>query len=249
MGAKQRLRKWLDKNDIGIREFCRKIDVSSSFLGSGENVGSDALDKIMSNYPNIDIIWVITGQKNEQNNIHLPKITSQAHKSLYGTRTMPAYYKNDQEIQQFKLRTDAVVDNQSVPLYDIEAVAGLEPIFSAVAESIPMDFITIPNLPKCDGAIHIKGDSMYPLLKSGDIVLYKELQDIENDIFFGEMYLLSLDVGGEEYITVKFVQRADKEGYITLVSQNEHHQPKVVNISKIRALALVKASIRINSMN
>ena len=62
------------------------------------------------------------------------------------------------------------------------------------------------------------------------------------------MYLLSIDIDGEEYITVKYIQKADKEGYVKLVSQNPHHADKDVAIDRIRALALVKASIRMNSM-
>ncbi|MBR6662552.1 MAG: S24 family peptidase, partial [Alistipes sp.] len=107
--------------------------------------------------------------------------------------------------------------------------------------------IHIPNLPKCDGAIYIVGDSMYPLLKSGDIVLYKQLQDI-NSIFWGDMYLLSIDLDGEEYITVKYIQKSEREGYVKLVSQNPHHADKDIEMSRIRAIALVKASIRMNSI-
>ena len=50
---------------------------------------------------------------------------------------------------------------------------------------------------------------MYPLLKSGDIVLYKQLNDI-NDIFWGDMYLLSIDIDGEEYVTVKYIQKSER---------------------------------------
>lgn len=110
-----------------------------------------------------------------------------------------------------------------------------------------MNFIHIPNLPKCDGAIYIVGDSMYPLLKSGDIVLYKQLGNID-DIFWGDMYLLSIDIDGEEYVTVKYIQKSDREGYVKLVSQNPHHADKEVALSRIRAIALVKASIRMNSI-
>ena len=84
-------------------------------------------------------------------------------------------------------------------------------------------------------------------VKSGDIVLYKQLNDI-NDIFWGDMYLLSIDIDGEEYITVKYIQKSDKEGCVRLVSQNVHHADKDVEISRIRALAFVKASIRMNSI-
>ena len=121
------------------------------------------------------------------------------------------------------------------------------PLFADQAQAKPVNFIHIPNLPKCDGAIYIVGDSMYPLLKSGDIVLYKQLGDI-NDIFWGDMYLLSIDIDGEEYVTVKYIQKSDREGYVKLVSQNPHHADKDVAINRIRAIALVKASIRMNSI-
>ncbi len=136
---------------------------------------------------------------------------------------------------------------QSVPLYSVEATAGLVPLFEQQEQYNPINYIHIPNLPKCDGAIYVVGDSMYPLLKSGDIVLYKQLHSLD-DIFWGDMYLLSIDLDGEEYITVKYVQRSDKEECIRLVSQNQHHADKDIEKSRVRAIALVKASIRMNSM-
>ena len=147
----------------------------------------------------------------------------------------------------FRLRSDNSLPMQSVPLYSIEGTAGLVPLITKQEENKPINFIHIPNLPKCDGAIYVSGDSMYPLLKSGDIVLYKQLHNIE-DIFWGDMYLLSIDLDGEEYITVKYIQKSDREGYVRLVSQNPHHADKDIEISRIRALALVKASIRMNSI-
>jgi hypothetical protein len=63
------------------------------------------------------------------------------------------------------------------------------------------------------------------------------------------MYLISIDVDGEEYITVKFIQKSEQEGSIKLVSQNQHHQPRDIEISRIKALAFIKASIRMNAMH
>lgn len=149
----------------------------------------------------------------------------------------------------YKLRTDSNREIQHIPLFNIEATAGLVDLFQNNSDQSPIDTIKIPNLPKCDGALYVSGDSMYPLLKSGDIVAYKQIQDFKNDVFWGEMYLVSVEVGGEEYVSVKYVQKSDKgEDYIKLVSQNQHHQPKDVKLKKVRAMALVKASIRINSM-
>ena len=147
----------------------------------------------------------------------------------------------------FAGRSDRTLPSQSVPLYNIEGTAGLVPLFLDKRSLAPVDYIHIPNLPRCDGAIYVVGDSMYPLLKSGDIVLYKQIGDV-NDIFWGDMYLLSIDIDGEEYVTVKYIQKSEKPGCVKLVSQNPHHADKDIEIGRIRALAFVKASIRMNSI-
>lgn len=144
-------------------------------------------------------------------------------------------------------RTDRTLPLQSVPLYNIEGTAGLVPLFLGQETAKPLDYIHIPNLPKCDGALYVAGDSMYPLLKSGDIILYKQINSID-DVFWGDMYLLSIDIDGEEYITIKYIQRSEEPGCVRLASQNPLHADKDVRMDKIKALAFVKASIRMNSM-
>ncbi|MDN3673113.1 S24 family peptidase [Flavobacterium branchiarum] len=149
----------------------------------------------------------------------------------------------------YRLKTDNNVDNQSIPLYNLEATAGIVSLFKDSKENEPIDFIKIPNLPKCDGAIYVSGDSMYPLLKSGDIVMYKQIHNIKDGIYWGEMYLISVIDDGSEMVMVKYIKKSEKEGYIKLVSQNQHHQERDIPLKKVKALALIKASIRINSMS
>ena len=135
-----------------------------------------------------------------------------------------------------------------ITLYDVEAAANLKSLFDNKDQNI-LGQINIPNIPKCDGAVYVKGDSMYPLLKSGDIVAYKEIPLETSYIFFGEMYLVSIDLDGDEYLTVKYVQHSEKgEDWIKLVSYNQNHQPKDFPLSSVRAMALVKLSIRMNTM-
>ena len=47
---------------------------------------------------------------------------------------------------------------------------------------------------------------------------------------------------------MKYIQKSERPGYVKLVSQNPHHADKEVAQERIRALALVKASIRMNSL-
>ena len=158
--------------------------------------------------------------------------------------------------EQFSLRTDRTIGMQSVPLYELDATAGLVALFDGTTRQVPVSHLQIPDLPPCDGALYVRGDSMYPLLKSGDIVLYKEIpytasKEIPytaSSILWGEMYLLSFTLDGENYITIKYIQRADDDRFVRLVSHNPHHSPKEIPADSIRALALVKASVRFNTM-
>ncbi|HZW63600.1 MAG TPA: S24 family peptidase [Flavobacteriaceae bacterium] len=213
---------------VSYEKFCESIGMTyGSFKGSQKKtaLNSDALDKLLSIYNDVNPGWLLTGKGS------------------------PLIEVTNGSVNVYKLRTDRNHGYQDIPLYDLEATAGLVSLFKHQGDTQPIDFISIPNLPKCDGAVGVTGDSMYPLLKSGDIVMYKELELDINNIFFGEMYLISIDLSGEEYVSVKWIQRSNKgDDYIKLVSENQHHQPKDIPLKKVRALALVKASIRINAM-
>lgn len=150
----------------------------------------------------------------------------------------------------FRLKTDTNIQHQSVPLYDIQASASVVALFRDSSTETPVDHITIPNLPKCDGAIYVSGDSMYPLLKSGDIIMYKKVANEIDNMFWGEMYLVSLiNNDGDEFVMVKWLHKSELgTDYVKLVSENRHHQPKDFHIKNIKGLALIKASVRINSM-
>jgi phage repressor protein C with HTH and peptisase S24 domain len=225
----KRVGQYIDKKGLSYYAFENSLNASrgsiSKAVKEGKSIGSNTLEKILSAYPDLNATWLLTGDGEMLNTNVAGNVTT------------------------YKLKSDTAVESQQIPLYDIEAVAGLVPLFNDARNLEPIDHISIPYLPKCDGAIYVTGDSMYPLLKSGDIVLYKQLHDIQNEIFWGEMYLLSLDVSGEEYNTVKYNRKSPKEGFVILASQNPDYQDKEVSLDKIKALALVKASIRINSMH
>ncbi|WP_455674305.1 S24 family peptidase [Phocaeicola sp.] len=156
--------------------------------------------------------------------------------------------KNNEYIQVLNhpKATEKKLSDQEVNLYDISAAANLKTLLLNKDQNI-LGKISIPDMPKCDGAVFVTGDSMYPLLKSGDIVVYKEVKDFEG-VIFGEMYLVSFELFGDDYLAVKYVNRSEKEGFVKLVSYNTHHDPKDIPISAIRAMALVKLSIRKNTM-
>ena len=205
------------------------LGVSKATLSNWKSRNSIDIPLLFSKCEHLSIDWLLTG------NGAMLKPTTQEPQVEVKPIHQPRY-------------TEKKEDTQVVYLYDFKATAGLKALFDNNKQNI-IDTIKIPNLPKCDGAIHIMGDSMYPELKSGDIILYKQqLLDI-NNLLYGEMYILSYNIDGEDYIVVKYIRKSDKgEPFISLGSENPAYAARDIDFRCITALALVKASVRINCM-
>lgn len=181
--------------------------------------------KIVENFPQYSTEWLISGRG------EMLKKTS--------TEVTP--------LHTFTLQSDRKLESQDIPLYDLNATAGLMAIFNDNHIS-PDDYLRIPNLPPVDGAIYVRGESMTPLLKSGDIIIFKRLALSLDSILWGQIYLLSFIAGGDFFTVVKYVQKSDIPDCIRLVSHNDRFQPKDIPLSSIQALAIVKASITFHTM-
>lgn len=222
-----RIKEYMDFKKISISAFEKSIGLSNaSFnktLKSGGAIGTDKLEKTLSVYADINPRWLMTGEG--------PML-------------------NDEKIEPahtFTLLTDRKVDVQDIPLYDLSATAGIMAIFNDLSIT-PDDYLRVPNLPPVDGAIYVRGESMTPLLKSGDIIIYKKLALSLDSILWGQIYLLSFDAGGDTFTVVKYIQKSDDPECIRLVSHNSHFEPNDIPLSSIRALAIVKASITFHTI-
>ena len=196
--------------------------------------------------------WLLTGKGGILKNNSEDQKKEREGRPYLADETSPLILNEPEDRLLYRLKKDYynVTKQQQIPLYEIEASAGLNLLFANQSNQIPVDYISVPNAPKCDGALFVRGDSMYPLLKSGDIVCYKHIKDIQNNIRFGEIYLLYINDGDDEYLTLKYIQESDKgEEYIKLVSENRHHSAKNEHISHVKAVALVKLSIRYNTIS
>ena len=138
------------------------------------------------------------------------------------------------------------VGRGAIPVYDINAAANLKTLFDNNSEHL-LGEIRIPNAPDCDGTIYVRGDSMYPLIKSGDMVAYKQIHNVQN-LVAGEIYLVDFEIDGDDFLVVKYVKWEERNVTLRLVSYNSHHQDMIVPVSNVRGIALIKIVIRINSM-
>lgn len=226
MGATERVREYLIFKGISKYKFCQLLGFSNKFLDNSDNMGTDKACKILHYYPEINAEWLLTGDG------EMIKPTFQEEKSL--------------TIHQ--LESEIKLKKQDIPLYDIQTADEIIDLFSSNENPTPIDYIKTPKLSKCDGALYITGDSMYPLLKSGDIAIYKKVLNPKQNIIWGEMYLICIDNDGNESFFIRYLKPSERENYMQFVSQNPHYPTIEFAIDNIKALAIVKASIRINSL-
>lgn len=231
----ERIKEYIDYKGISIAAFEKSIGMSNASFGkslkSGKGIGSDKLEKILKVYTDISSSWLLTGEG-----------------TMLKNDTVPPSRATVQPIHQPR-SPEKKMETQSINLYDFKATAGLRELLDNRHANI-IDTIKIPNLPKCDGAIHIIGDSMYPRLRPGDIIFYKELPIDLQSILYGEMYLLSYRIDGDDYCVVKYIKRSDKgEPFITLASHNPAHEDTDIDFRCVNAIALIKGSYNQTTMS
>lgn len=213
------------KTDTELAAF---LGISRSTLCNWSVRNSIDFPLLLEKLKEVDYNWLLTGKGNP-------------------TR-QERYCENDPVKGEVEIlhtpKTVEATDDRSVDLYDIAAAANLKTLLINKHQYV-MGKIIIPSIPRCDGAVYVSGDSMYPILKSGDIIGFKEISSMDY-LIYGEMYLVSFHIDGDDYLAVKYINKSEKPGFIKLVSYNPHHEPMDLPVSNIQAMAIVKFSVRKN---
>jgi phage repressor protein C with HTH and peptisase S24 domain/DNA-binding XRE family transcriptional regulator len=131
-----------------------------------------------------------------------------------------------------RLEKQRVTDNSIVTLSESQRPCRYIPKYlmpSAAGFSAPLDgeefemMLVDGNVPyDADFAVSIQGDSMFPLIRNGDIVYVKKTSELKN----GEVGIFSVD--GAAYCKQYYI---DNNGNLTLVSANPHYKSTNVFIS------------------
>lgn len=225
------------------------LGVNKSTISNWINRDSIDYDLVFSFCEHINLDWLLTG-RGDMHKSKCPPCNTPG-EIISDSNDKNTEFIAHEQINQihFPKSVERLSPIETVALYDIEAAANLKSLYDNRHENI-IGQIAIPDIPKCDGAVYVRGDSMYPRLKSGDIIVFKFVPNELSSIFYGEMYLISMDLDGDDYLTIKYIKRSEKgDNWVKLVSHNPEHDPKDIPLSAIRALALVKVSISMNTMN
>ena len=211
----ERISTIIEKEGISVRSFESNIGCSngtiSKCISKGSDISSTWVTQIVEKYPRYNPDWLLTGKG--------------------------AMLKSEGEATHKHTHSDIKL----IPFYDINAEAGTMQISNMDAVSQPDEWIDAGDwFRDADSAMRVHGDSMFPVYKSGSIVVMREVRD-KTLIIYGQDYVLETS----EYRVIKRIQKSNEKGNWLACSVNEEvwekgdlagrliHEPFDININNV----------------
>src|SRR5690606_37375709 len=158
----QRLKQYVDYKGLTIQKFEKVVGFSNGAfatqLKKDKSIGSDKLENILINYPELNPEWVLTGKG----------------------YMIKAYNQNNADTTVSDL-TNEYVTGKSIPHIPLNAMAGFGTIEQQILDRECERYV-VPDFKTADFVITVIGNSMQPKYNSGDVVACKKLS--LTDLFF-----------------------------------------------------------------
>lgn len=227
---KERVLQYADFKGIGKERFAKSIGMTyGSFKGSQKktSLNSDALDNILSNYPDINSEWLITGNGEMVKNIKSNDVIIEPSKSYETPKAVTVDY--------------AGKDN--IVMVPIPAQAGY---LNGLGDPQFMENLPAYRLPGLNNGtfrmFEVKGHSMYPTIHAGAVAVGEWCEDWKNNIKDNRIYII---VSRENGIVIKrCLNRIEKYGNLFLKSDNRAEYPSYpVNVEDILEVWELKTAL------
>lgn len=182
---------------IGQTAFEVNIGVARGYFSNVKTLGSDRILRIHTKYPELNIEWLVTG------NGEMIKNTEREQKTI--------------EISESAI---SETKRKGALIYDIDATCGLSGRDIEFTDEKVIGSIDAPEINPDSKIIFATGDSMLPLIASGDRVVIRKIESW--DYFnYGQVYLIITN----EYRLIKRVRRhpKDSDNLILLRSENPNY--------------------------
>ena len=245
MTTQDRIREYCKLKEISIHQFEIQAGLSNGYVSSmRKGIGINKLENVLNAFPDINRDWLLYG---EGEMLKKPRLIGELIKELYESGEINNISEQVIRERSHNRKHKKEERTNGIPLFELEATAGFSALYRDLS-SAASDYISIPNLPPVDGAIYARGDSMSPLIASGDIVIFKKVELHPDNIIWGSIYIISYTLDGDDFTVLKYVRHSSKDGHIRLESFNPRFDPQDIPASSITALALVKASITFHTI-
>ena len=193
---KQKILLYLTKKGITPYEFYKISGVTRGILTQNNGINEDNLARFIAYASDVNPEWLLTGEgemlKTNRISRHNP------------VEQVPVVEYKDSEIPQVKQISEPQ-NNHMRPRIPLNAAAGgLSVALSSVSESECEQMPVIPSLPKYDFTIVARGESMEPVIESGDELACRFIRE-SAFIQWGRIHVLDTAQG----IVVKRIFESD----------------------------------------
>lgn len=225
MTVKQRLIDYIKFKNISVNRFEKACGLSTGYVGNMRvSIQPDKIKIIALNFPDLNTGWLLTGEGEMLKNTNSDLARPSA--------------------------VSLIPDNKAVPLYDFQTARDL------MSGKVPstMDYLYIPSLTNCDGALYVRTNSMAPRIQTGDIVLFKMLHTNDGSytadrIRWGDIYLILFSINGDSSVVLKHIQKTNDENIVKLANYDKTVDPYEIPLNTIKSLALVKGGAFYTTMD
>lgn len=223
MGLKDRLMQFISYKGLDIAVFERSVGLSNGAVHKvGDGTRNKTIDRISDIYPDLNTVWLKTG----------------VGEMLIDTERTDKTVSISQSSISEKSRKGALI-------YDIDATCGTDGRALEFTDEKVIGSIDAPEINPNSQIIFASGDSMQPLIYSGDRIVIRKIESW--DYFnYGQVYLIITN----EYRFIKRVRKhpTDEENTIVLRSENEHYDDIALPKKEILYLYLVENILAIKNL-
>lgn len=225
-GVIERIKYIIREMGLTRGEFANRIDVDSSnlskYLNGKLTINDSLINRIVINL-GLSKEWLTTG-----NDLPYAKV-----KNAVSTISFDGKIGNSNTVS---------FSDKGTPVYDIDVTAGAMPRARMFATENIVGYVNLPSIPPGCRIVGVSGDSMQPVIRSGDLLAVRELTNIQQ-IFWGQIYVVVLD----DYCMVKYVRRHSDPDMVILRSENPNYDDMEIRRTDIRDLMFVQHIVHVDT--
>lgn len=223
MDIKERFDAFIAYKGLSRRKFQEAIDVSNSYIQNiSKGISSKILNSISIQYPELNKEWLLTGMGEMLVN-------------------------SEREDKTVSITQSSVSESnrKGALIYDIDATCGADGRGIEFTEERVIGSIDAPEINPNSQIIFATGDSMQPLIYSGDRIVIRKIESWSY-FNYGQVYLIIT----EEYRFIKRIRRhsSDEENLIILRSENADFDDIILPRKEIIHLYLVENILAIKNL-
>lgn len=223
MALRERIRQYIGFRNLSVREFEQAAGLSNGSVSKmGDNTRRSTIDSMCNAFPDLNRVWLLTGRGHMLND------------DATETAVRRVICSNER---------GEVTGRKRLIKYFPEVDTSMGEVEYADNPDERFEWMLVPGLSEGDFAVNAYGDSMDPMIKSGQIVFLSIWR--ESFIDWGHIYLVCTRSG---YRAIKRLEPGNDDEHIRCCSINPLYKPFDVERADITHIYIVKSWMCRNTM-